>query len=546
MSDATDSFYHDTTQGVAVEAFILLGEETKMAEKSRVISVIVEQPLGSYNRYEYDAKATSIRLSEMAQGQPPAPFERGYIPHTLGSDGQPLRVALLITQPTFPGCLVAARPIGWFDTTDSDNNASIILCVAEADTALKHIHDTDDLDTAQRALELEICRLFSRAGKYTPVKLQSSASVHELIKEAQARGHLGEAGERKRSRRSQAAPAWMVPDDSVANSLSLRAKGAGELGEQTGETSTERHTPAEYSLYTAPARFQDYLAECLLPDERILYFLSRPAFTIGQGLWGRHREREGLLVISDRQVLLLEDERDPDATLVRWGYLAHSTAVERIIGVAVNSERDRQILEIRIQARQGEGQMLINFPASYLQASVGQAATLLRRFIPLPPDEERHLIRLYTYDPERGTNQARSTEGYSIVLAAAAQQRLESALDIWQQESGQTIHTAALAPAWDKPAQPPTLLAITDQQLVVVRDTPGKRAILTYPLADIATLELRYSLFGCALAWQVPMRGENDRTASVSFNSPMFPSWNQLYRIACELLADPSLAKTSF
>ncbi len=507
-----------------------------MAVKSQTVSVIVEQPSGSYNRYGYDAKTTSIRLSEVVGGQPPAPFEQGYIPHALGSGGQPLRAALLISQPTFPGCLVGARPIGWFDTIRGNGNSPIILCVAEADTALDHIHDAEDLDAVLRqALELEICRQLGAMSEFAEVKLQGSASAHEVIRQAQERGRREEAEGRNQSRRSLTAPAWMVPDDTVAEALTFRARGAGDLGAQTGEASTERHTRAEYSLYTAPARFQDYLADCLLPDERILYFLSRPAFTMGQGLWGRHREREGLLVVSDRRVLLLEDESDPDATLVRWGYIAHSTAVERIIGVAVNSGRDHQAIEIRIRAEHGEGQMRVNFPASYSQAGIGQVAALLRRFIPLPLDEERHLLRLYTYDPEREAKQAIFTDVHRAALPAEAEQRLESALGIWQQERGQQVHATALTPGWDKPAQPATLLAITAQELVVVRDTPGSGEILVYPLADIASLELRYSLFGCALAWQIPGAMKIANTSLIYFNSPLFPDWQRIYRIACML-----------
>ena len=76
--------------------------------------VTIEIPQGHRNKYEVDHATGRIRLDRLLFTSTRYPADYGYIEDTLGQDGDPLDALVLLEEPTFPGCLVAARPIGLF------------------------------------------------------------------------------------------------------------------------------------------------------------------------------------------------------------------------------------------------------------------------------------------------------------------------------------------------------------------------------------------------------------------------------------------------
>jgi inorganic pyrophosphatase len=57
----------------------------------------------------------------------------GMIPQTLSEDGDALDVLVLVTNPTYPGILIEARPIGLLKMKDTKRTDNKILCVANND-----------------------------------------------------------------------------------------------------------------------------------------------------------------------------------------------------------------------------------------------------------------------------------------------------------------------------------------------------------------------------------------------------------------------------
>src|SRR5690349_25103976 len=80
--------------------------------------VLVEIPKGNRNKYEVDHKTGRIRLDRTLFTATQYPSDYGFIEDTLGQDGDPLDALVLLTEPTFPGCLIKARAIGMFRMTD--------------------------------------------------------------------------------------------------------------------------------------------------------------------------------------------------------------------------------------------------------------------------------------------------------------------------------------------------------------------------------------------------------------------------------------------
>jgi inorganic pyrophosphatase len=73
------------------------------------LNIIIETPKGSRNKFNYDEKHKLFKLGGVLPAGAIFPFDFGFIPSTLGGDGDPLDVLLLMDEPAFPGCLVEAR-----------------------------------------------------------------------------------------------------------------------------------------------------------------------------------------------------------------------------------------------------------------------------------------------------------------------------------------------------------------------------------------------------------------------------------------------------
>ena len=107
--------------------------------------VTIEIPQGHRNKYEVDHATGRIRLDRLLFTSTRYPADYGYIEDTLGQDGDPLDALVLLEEPTFPGCLVAARPIGLFRMTDEKGEDEKVLCVPLRDPLWSHVEDIDGM-----------------------------------------------------------------------------------------------------------------------------------------------------------------------------------------------------------------------------------------------------------------------------------------------------------------------------------------------------------------------------------------------------------------
>ena len=97
--------------------------------------VLIEIPRGSRNKYEVDHESGLIRLDRTLFTATQYPADYGFVPDTLGEDGDPLDAMVLVLEPTFPGCLIRSRPIGMFRMRDEKGGDDKILCVPAATRA---------------------------------------------------------------------------------------------------------------------------------------------------------------------------------------------------------------------------------------------------------------------------------------------------------------------------------------------------------------------------------------------------------------------------
>ncbi len=116
-----------------------------IVQDDQVVDVLVEVPMGSRNKYEYDADRGRFRLDRMLFSAVRYPGDYGYIPETLAEDGDELDALVILGEPTFPGCLITGRVVGVMHMTDEKGPDAKILAVPDTDPRWTHIHDLSDV-----------------------------------------------------------------------------------------------------------------------------------------------------------------------------------------------------------------------------------------------------------------------------------------------------------------------------------------------------------------------------------------------------------------
>ena len=122
------------------------------------ITCLVEIPMGSRNRYEWDPELQAIKLDRLLFSSVSYPTDYGFIPDTLAADGDPLDVMVCVAQPTFPGCLIEVKPVALLRIEEEQVHDDKVLCVPLEDPSWSWLEDLDDLP---KNLKDEITHFFS-------------------------------------------------------------------------------------------------------------------------------------------------------------------------------------------------------------------------------------------------------------------------------------------------------------------------------------------------------------------------------------------------
>ncbi len=121
-------------------------------------NVVIETPKGSRNKFDYDPELGLFRLGGVLPLGAVFPFDFGFVPSTLGGDGDPLDVLVLMDEPAFTGCLVTVRLIGVIEAEQTEHGATTRndRLIAVAANSRNH-HDVRSLEhiNANRIDEIE-------------------------------------------------------------------------------------------------------------------------------------------------------------------------------------------------------------------------------------------------------------------------------------------------------------------------------------------------------------------------------------------------------
>ena len=122
-----------------------------------VVYAVIESPKGTENKYEYDVKKKAMVLDRVLYSAVHFPGDYGFLPRTIDEDGDPLDILVLVTAPTFPGCIMKARPVGLLRMLDGDKTDDKILAVPTDDPRNT---EYEDLDSLPEHILKEIAYLF--------------------------------------------------------------------------------------------------------------------------------------------------------------------------------------------------------------------------------------------------------------------------------------------------------------------------------------------------------------------------------------------------
>jgi inorganic pyrophosphatase len=109
------------------------------------VNAIIEIPQGSRAKYEIDKKTGLLKLDRVIYSSFHYPVNYGFIPQTLGEDGDPLDILVLCSQSIQALCLVQATVIGNMQMIDSGEKDDKIIAVATKDPSVNHISAIEEM-----------------------------------------------------------------------------------------------------------------------------------------------------------------------------------------------------------------------------------------------------------------------------------------------------------------------------------------------------------------------------------------------------------------
>lgn len=164
----------------------------------RTLHVLIETPKGSRNKFKYDDKRALFVLDGVLPAGSAFPYDFGFVPGTIGEDGDPLDVLVLMDEPVFCGCLVRARLIGAIEaeqterdgTTMRNDRLVAVATVSHAQEELQALSDLSDV-LVQEIEHFFVSYNDARGKTFMPLARSGPDRARQLVEEGQHRAGSG-------------------------------------------------------------------------------------------------------------------------------------------------------------------------------------------------------------------------------------------------------------------------------------------------------------------------------------------------------------------
>jgi len=408
----------------------------------------------------------TLRLEKVVYPGDSLPFDLGILPTALTSFNEPFAV-LVLTSVSHPvHTEMESRLLG---ALQRNAEAPILLVTPVVDECA--IQCLDELSENQRAEIVEILhRTYPGDWQWL-----TTADVEPILHVATLRYRQVQA----RGNHRQVDPAWKPLH------LSRPAPSFAEV---------EHYTPAEYTFFELPYRFQHYVGEHLAPDERILYALRRPAMSSWRKRSWMKREplQEGVLILTNQRLIHLAELVPPDSANVRYGFHTAVGVLERLVSISFSELKNGSlVLTTTWRAHDGDASIEWELP-NEAEASLDELTSLLEKFIvddsnacllrraglPQPPDKLPPLTDTASSDPD---SLLPVNEHFSAALTGSL-------------HPDEKAFAWALLPEWVDRKKDARVLVVTNQRMFLL---PSHS--LDVSLGQIATLEYTGSILRSSL-----------------------------------------------
>jgi inorganic pyrophosphatase len=131
------------------------------------IYAVVECLKGERNKYEYDKDIPGVVLDRVLHSNVHYPSDYGFIPQSYYDDDDPFDVLVLVEDPTFPGCVIEARPVALMRMDDDGEKDDKVVAVPAEDPRYDGVVDVDDVGDQQKD---EIAEFFETYKNLEPDK----------------------------------------------------------------------------------------------------------------------------------------------------------------------------------------------------------------------------------------------------------------------------------------------------------------------------------------------------------------------------------------
>jgi hypothetical protein len=541
-----------------------------------VIEVQVRQSCRDCPVLNWDREHERLHVADISRAKPGLPADLA----SLQLEGQLDVPVLLLNTTSFPpGTYAQARLLGAFALTSPElqdhsypTHGWLLVAAAEVDSVCSEYQSLEALPQGQldalkgyvQSQTQQIPHPGSDAVQacHADTAARFIRETRLLLKREQRTQPKGKG---RPGRTEEERPVAWRAVAGLAESLRLRLQEDAALQRDKSAP----HAQAEQLIRFVPQRFQEALADLLLDDERLLAFVERPLLRHRAGLLGIQmwRSNEGLLVVTDRQVLWLRDFLAPGSGFLPGGYIAHAAPLERLQEIAVlpagsapesfagrleSKDSPYQRLVMEVASCAGSELFVVEFPQ---RAEMGKALAritgMLREFLPYPNGTDDHRVRrlpiVEAWQP-RGA-EAQRLAGLGGIVPQHIARRLEERLSQVVSEPREAL-VSALIPALEDFKSPARLLALTRAALLVceephgtsrrTRSQSGQRVeVRRFDLASISSAQLRYSLLGSSLSIFVPHPDGRTQQQVFPFHSPAIAWFLPLFTRLRLLLSGP-------
>lgn len=215
-------------------------------DEQRNLRVVIETPRGAPYKLKFDDKLGCFSLTRVLPLGLVYPYDFGFVPQTLASDGDPIDVMVIFDAATYPGVMIPCRLLGALQIEErgARSRANHRLLAVPAKAARKdNLRDYQGL--GERVLR-ELERFFVMATSFTSKDPQLRGWVgphaaHDMVQRAMQRY-------RERQKGSDATPAAaQTPVVTPSATTQTPSQTTGQTGGQTPSQDPGQTTPGSGS-----------------------------------------------------------------------------------------------------------------------------------------------------------------------------------------------------------------------------------------------------------------------------------------------------------